>query len=82
MGKGHLWIGWFIVGNPGNMDDDSGYPYFRTPPCADLITKKMQGLLQVYWENHRTTMEVLMGKPPINGGLQENRGTTIRDRKS
>ena len=27
--------GWFIRDNPTKMDDDWGYPYFRTPPNVD-----------------------------------------------
>ena len=26
--------GWFMRENPIKMDDDWGYPYFRTPPCG------------------------------------------------
>ena len=29
--------GWFIMENPMNMDDDWGYPYFRTPPYGDGV---------------------------------------------
>ena len=33
--------GWFIRENPTKMDDDWGYPYFRTLPNMDNFQSKM-----------------------------------------